>query len=119
MKLIVPDTWTTHEIKLELQASNPCGDDTVIEQPSWGIRWAMEPEANQPVMYEGTLRHVWIPENITDFLTQFLREFDEKWQAYSDLTNGHLDRHVSCYITSIPRQGGTDCHLIASKCISR
>ncbi|KAL3444601.1 hypothetical protein BJX65DRAFT_283211 [Aspergillus insuetus] len=70
----------------------PCGDKG-IEAPPWGIRWMMKPPAEQPVVYESTLRKVWIPDDITDFLAQFPHEFDEKWQACCDTTNGHLDKH--------------------------
>ncbi|KAJ0416755.1 hypothetical protein BJY00DRAFT_291069 [Aspergillus carlsbadensis] len=94
-KFLIPEKYAVHEIQLDfrgLKKKNPCGEKG-IEPPTWGIRWMMKPGAEQPVMYESTLRKVWIPDDITDFLTQFLHEFDEKWQAYCDTTNGHLDKH--------------------------
>ncbi|KAL2856071.1 ankyrin repeat-containing domain protein [Aspergillus pseudodeflectus] len=107
-RFVAGDRYTTHEVQLDFQGLDgikPCGDDKGIEQPTWGIRWMMKPGADQAVVYESTLRKVWIPDDITDFFTQFLLEFDEKWQAYCDTTNGHLDKHRR---NAILNEEGTD-----------
>jgi type IV secretory pathway VirB4 component len=54
-----------------------------------------KPGDPQLVMYESTLRKIWIPEDTSDFLREFLHEFDARWQAYCEGTDDHLNKHVS------------------------
>ncbi|KAL5338939.1 hypothetical protein BJX70DRAFT_398140 [Aspergillus crustosus] len=89
----VPKDFTEFEISLDaLKDIATYEEDERIKQPSWGVRWISKPD-QQPLIYEGTLRKVWIPASLNDFLEEFLRELDNKWQRYCDDTEKHLNKH--------------------------
>ncbi|KAL3455729.1 hypothetical protein BJX64DRAFT_271823 [Aspergillus heterothallicus] len=82
-----------NEIQLDAVGSlKPCSDVYHFNIPSWGVRW-IENKSGKPLLYESTLRKVWIPENLQDFLTEFLQEFADKWEGYCDETENHLNKH--------------------------
>lgn len=65
-----------------------------LKQTLWGIQWTIPHKKQHHPFYNSSLSKIWIPTSVSEFLGQFLGEFDEEWERYCDATETHLVKQV-------------------------
>ncbi|KAL3440400.1 hypothetical protein BJX65DRAFT_314820 [Aspergillus insuetus] len=75
---LAPNDSSIQEIEIQFDALKnlrTCGGKR-LKQASWGIRWIEKQNSPELLICESTLRKIWIPADTTDFLTEFLHDFE-------------------------------------------